>query len=70
MSVSDDVWYRDLTENHWVSGLCPSSDILKSRKLDLFPSLGEGMETPTLLCPTEGANLSHWTAHAILTTAI
>jgi hypothetical protein len=31
------------------------------RKLDLFPSSGEGKETPTLLDPLERANLSHWT---------
>jgi hypothetical protein len=39
------------TQDYWVFGLCPSSDILKTqkntfRKLDLFPSSGEG-ETPT-----------------------
>jgi hypothetical protein len=29
------------------------------RKLDLFPSSGEG-RTPTLLGPLERANLNHW----------
>jgi hypothetical protein len=29
-------------------------------KLNLFPSSGEGRETPTLLGPLERANLSHW----------
>jgi hypothetical protein len=34
------------SQNYWVFGLCPSSGILKSkfRKLDLFPSSGEGVE--------------------------
>jgi hypothetical protein len=31
------------------------------RKLDLFPSSGEGRETPTLLGPLERANLNQWT---------
>jgi hypothetical protein len=31
------------------------------RKLDPFPSSGEGTETPTLLGPLERANLNHWT---------
>jgi hypothetical protein len=31
------------------------------RKLDLFPSSGEGRETTTLLGPLEIANLNHWT---------
>jgi hypothetical protein len=47
------------------SGLFPSSCILKNttfRKLDLFPSSGEGGEkTPTQLSPLERANLNHWT---------
>jgi hypothetical protein len=45
------------------SGLFPSSCIPKNmtfRKLDLFPSSGEGGEkTPTQLGPLERANLSH-----------
>jgi hypothetical protein len=32
------------------------------RKLDLFPSSGEG-EMPTLLDPVERANLNDWTTH-------
>jgi hypothetical protein len=54
------------TQNYWVFGLCPSSSILKKNqtentfwKLDLFPSSGEGRETPTLLRPLEKANLNH-----------
>jgi hypothetical protein len=32
------------------------------RKLDMFPSLGEGgKKTPTQLGPLERANLNHWT---------
>jgi hypothetical protein len=30
------------------------------RKLDLFPPSGERRETPTLLGPSERANLNHW----------
>jgi hypothetical protein len=54
-------------QDYWVSGLCLSSGLLntlveniKFRKLDLFPSSGEGRETPTLLDPLERANLNHW----------
>jgi hypothetical protein len=47
------------------SGLFPSSCIPKNttfRKLDLFPSSGEGGEkTPTQLGPLERANFNHWT---------
>jgi hypothetical protein len=48
-------------QKYWDFGLCPSSDILKKlenttfRKLDLFPSSGEG-ETLTLLGSLERAN--------------
>jgi hypothetical protein len=31
------------------------------RKLDLFPSSGQGKKTPTLLGPLERPNLDHWT---------
>jgi hypothetical protein len=31
------------------------------RKVDLFPSPGEGKETSTLLGPLENTNLNHWT---------
>jgi hypothetical protein len=31
------------------------------QNLGLFPSPGEGSETPTVLGPSEGANLHHWT---------
>jgi hypothetical protein len=52
-----------------VSGLFPSSDITKNttfRKLDLFPSSGEGGEkTPTQLGPLERANLNHWTMEKV-----
>jgi hypothetical protein len=30
------------------------------RKLDLFPSSGDGKKTPTLLGPLERADLNHW----------
>jgi hypothetical protein len=40
------------------------------QKLDLFPSSGEGRETPALLGPLEKAELNHWTTRVILTTAI
>jgi hypothetical protein len=64
------------TKDFRVFGLFPSSGILKTqknttfRKLDLFPSSGEGWETPTLLGPLEIANLSHWTTYVSITTAI
>jgi hypothetical protein len=51
------------TQNYWASGLCPSPGILYNitfRKLDLFPSSGEGRETPTLLGHLQRANLYHW----------
>jgi hypothetical protein len=46
---------------NWVCGLCPSSETLNNcettiRKLDLFPSSGEGREIHTLLGPLERAN--------------
>jgi hypothetical protein len=43
-------------------GLCPSSDTVKNtmfRKLDLFPSSGEGWEIPTLLGQSERHTLNH-----------
>jgi hypothetical protein len=48
----------------WIFGLCPSFGIIKNtpfRKLNLFPFLGEGWETLSLLGPLEGTNLNHWT---------
>jgi hypothetical protein len=53
------------TQNHWVSGLGPSSGILNTRKhnvSDVFPSSGEE-NTPTLLGPLERASLNHWTTY-------
>jgi hypothetical protein len=52
--------YRN--QNYLVSELCPSPDILKLdniafRKLDLFPSSGEG-GTPALLGLLERSNLN------------
>jgi hypothetical protein len=62
-------------QNHWVSGLCQSSGILNTRKLvlenttfrklDLFPSSGEGKGTPTLLSQYERSNLNHWTQQSM-----
>jgi hypothetical protein len=51
-----------------------SSGILKTAelhvwKLDMFPSSGEEGDS-TLLGPLERANLSHWTTHVNITTAI
>jgi hypothetical protein len=48
------------------SGRRASSRILNTenttfRKLRLFPSSGEGSETPALLGSLESANLNHWT---------
>jgi hypothetical protein len=66
-------YYRILTmvynfQRYWVFGLYPSSWLLKNklrnnttfRKLDLFPSSGEGKK-PILLDPLESASLNHWT---------
>jgi hypothetical protein len=55
-----------LSENHWLYGLWPSSGILTAKKhnvseLDMFQSLREWRETPTLLYPLEKPNLNHWT---------
>jgi hypothetical protein len=51
-------------QNYWDFWLCPLSGILETRKhnvrkLDLFPSSGEGGKTP-LLDPLEWGNLNHW----------
>jgi hypothetical protein len=52
------------THNYWVFGLFLSSGILRNttfRKLDLFPTLGEGWwETPSLWGPLQRANLQLW----------
>jgi hypothetical protein len=60
------------TQDYWVFGFCPPSDILKGtnkhtafRKLDLFPSSCEEWETLTLFGSLETANLSHWTLRSI-----
>jgi hypothetical protein len=34
------------------------------QKLDLFPFSGEEKEMPTLLGPSERANLNHWTVYS------
>jgi hypothetical protein len=52
------------TQNHWGSGLCPLSGILKTRKHKLsetahLPSSGERRKAPTLLAPLTGSNLNH-----------
>jgi hypothetical protein len=60
-------------QDYWVFGLCPSSGVLKNttfRKLDVFPTSGEGWGTPGLLDPLERANLDHWTTYVSLTSAL
>jgi hypothetical protein len=50
-------------QNYWIFGPFPSSGILEKttfRKLDLFPSSGEGGGEDTQLGPLERANLNHW----------
>jgi hypothetical protein len=43
-----EIWQLIVIQDYWVFGLCPSSGILKTqknttfRRLDLFPSSGEG----------------------------
>jgi hypothetical protein len=54
-------WRWCNTQNCWVFGVCPSSGILETRKhnvskLDLFPSSGWGVKSPTLLGPLERTN--------------
>jgi hypothetical protein len=56
------------TQNYWVFGLCPSSDILKNYKTQRFgnwicfrPEVRG--ETPTLSGPLERANLNHSPSH-------
>jgi hypothetical protein len=56
------------TQNYWVSGLCPSSGILETRKHNVSetgsipaPRCGGGEETPIQLGPLERANINHWT---------
>jgi hypothetical protein len=51
------------TQDYWVFGLCPFSNILENtfKKLDLFPSSGEQVEGTTLLNPLQKDNLNHWT---------
>jgi hypothetical protein len=56
------------TQNYWGFGIFPSPGVIVSRittfrKLDLFPTTGEGEEkTSTQLGPLERANLSHFCA--------
>jgi hypothetical protein len=60
------------THDYRVVGLCPSSGILKAqkdttfRKLNLFPSSGEGWETPTLSGPLGRVNLNYWTTYVAI----
>jgi hypothetical protein len=56
------------THSHWIYGLCPSSIIVNNYKttlwkMDLCQSSGKGRDTPTVLGPSERANLSHLTTH-------
>jgi hypothetical protein len=53
-------------QSYWVSGLCPSSEILKTTKQNVSETgsvsvLTWGEETSKLLGSLEGANLSYWT---------
>jgi hypothetical protein len=60
------------TWDYWVSGLYPSSRILKNtffRKLDLFQSSCEGWEKTTMLGQIETANYNHWKTYVSITTA-
>jgi hypothetical protein len=58
-------WSTWRIQNHYVSGIRPSSGILNTIKHNvsetgLLPSSDAGRETPTLLGPLERANLNHW----------
>jgi hypothetical protein len=54
------------TQNYWVSGLCPSSSILKKTQEHIvlenecFRPKAKGWETSILVGRLETANLSHW----------
>jgi hypothetical protein len=56
------MWYLSELMSFWA---LPSSGIIKNitlQTLDLLPSSGENLETPTLLCPLEIANLNNRTS--------
>jgi hypothetical protein len=63
-------------QNRWVSELCLSSGIVTTkkntafRKMDLFPFSGEGKETPTLLGPSERANLYHCSRSIVILSCV
>jgi hypothetical protein len=52
------------TQNYWVFGLCPSSDILETTKHNVSEtgsiSVLRRWKTPTQLGPLERANLNQW----------
>jgi hypothetical protein len=55
------------TWDYWVPGLSPSSGILKNtmfRKLDLFPSSGEGMQDTCSVGSARKDNLNPWTTNS------
>jgi hypothetical protein len=61
---------RKMLWDHLVADLCPLSwiQILENtmfRKLDCFPSSGEGRETITRFGPLERANLNYWTTRVL-----
>jgi hypothetical protein len=62
------------TENYWVSGLCPSSGIVETRKHNVSETGSVSVlrwgEAPSLLGPLERANHSQWTTHVSINTAI
>jgi hypothetical protein len=58
--------------NYLVSGLCSSSDILKTREHNVSETgcasvQRRGRETPTHVSPLERANVNHWTIHVGIT---
>jgi hypothetical protein len=72
--VPNSFLYMYNTQNHWVSGLCPSFGILKTREhnfseTESVPFLRWGGVT-TLLDPLERVNPSHWTIQVIVNTTI
>jgi hypothetical protein len=64
------------TQNYWVFGLFPSSNVLGTRKHDLSETGSVsvlrcgGRKTSTLLGPLDRANLNHWTNSVSKTTAV
>jgi hypothetical protein len=54
------------TQNYWVSGLCPSSRILNTRKQSFGNWICFRPQTSALLGPLETASLNHWCSDPLM----